>query len=91
MGTVSPRLIRWVEEHFKDPGSASAVIEDLSALEQGERVQAAVAIWSYGDYPRFREAIQTARADWRDALVRAGLENDNWAYLLDLNLGRLDN
>jgi hypothetical protein len=90
MSTVSPRLIRWIEEHFQEPGSASAVVEELSSLEQGERVQAAVAIWSWGNYPRFREAIQMAREDWRDALVRAGLENDNWPHLLDLNLGRVD-
>ncbi|MDP9182411.1 MAG: hypothetical protein M3P04_06495 [Actinomycetota bacterium] len=90
MSTVSPRLARWIEQHFQEPGSASAVIVDLSSLEQGERVQAAVALWSYGNYQRFREAIQMARDDWRDALARAGLENDNWPYLLDLNLGRGD-
>ena len=31
---------------------------------------------------RFRDALDLARTDWRDLLVSAGLEHDNWPQVL---------
>ena len=83
----SPRLVRRIERDFPAPGSADAVIDAVSDLGEGERVQAAVVLWSDGDYLRLREAIEVAKTDWRDALVRAGLENEDWPHLLVAALG----
>ena len=49
----------------------------------GEREQAAVVFWADGDMTRLRDAVAVARQDWRDALVRAGLADDDWKARLD--------
>lgn len=53
-----------------------------------ERVQAAALIISQGNWGRFLEALRLIELDWRDALVGAGLENDDWPVKLDKILGR---
>jgi hypothetical protein len=39
-----------------------------------------------GDIGRLREAVAVARPDWRDALVRLGLADDDWQQKLDAEL-----
>jgi hypothetical protein len=36
---------------------------------------------------RLREAVGVAERDWRDALVRAGLADDDWSEQLDRKFG----
>jgi hypothetical protein len=50
-------------------------------------VQASVVLWAQGDWGRLEEAADVAQQDWRDALVRAGLADDDWPSRLDVALG----
>lgn len=52
-----------------------------------ERVQAAALIISRGEWQRFLEALRLIEIDWRDALLGAGLENDDWPMKLQALLG----
>jgi hypothetical protein len=61
--------------------------ELVGAVGETERVQAAVVIWANGDLARLRDARDLATQDWRDVLVRAGLADDDWRSLLDIELG----
>jgi hypothetical protein len=69
------------------PGSADALIRRLAAVEQGERVQAAVVLWARGDLGRFDDSLALCEVDWRDALVRGELADDDWPERLDAELG----
>lgn len=82
MAEVSDRLARRVVRDF---GSDDAALPLLAELE-GERIQAAVVIWARGDIDRLREGAELARRDWRDALVRAGLADDDWRQRLDAEI-----
>jgi hypothetical protein len=87
---VSDRLRKRIERDFPEPGSAPAVIELVGAVEETERVQAAVVLWARGDLARLRDARDLASQDWRDVLVRAGLADEDWRSRLDAELGPLD-
>jgi hypothetical protein len=87
MGTVSDRLRRRIERDFPEPGSARAVIDMVGAVNESERVQAAVVVWASGDLARLRDARDLAERDWRDVLMRAGLADEDWPSRLDAELG----
>jgi hypothetical protein len=53
----------------------------------GERVCTAVTVLAAGDVGRLRNAIESARTDWRDLLVAADLADDSWPAQLDRMLG----
>ncbi len=63
------------------------MIGRLATVEQGERVQAAVVLWAGGDLGRFDDSLAVCEVDWRDALVRGGLADDDWPERLDAELG----
>jgi hypothetical protein len=46
--------------------------------EGDERIYAAILKIADRDVDRLLEAIDLAEADWRDVLVGAGFENDDW-------------
>jgi len=50
--------------------------------ELGARVQMAVLKLAAGEFDSFADALRLAETDWRDALVAAGLEHDNWPEVL---------
>ncbi len=88
----TPRLTRRIRADF-DAEDVDLVIGALgelavpSAPRTGERVQAAIVKLSRGDLGRFDRALEGARRDWRDVLVAAGFEHEDWAQRLDEYLG----
>jgi hypothetical protein len=97
------RLTDRVRADFPAAGSAGEILRllhrmvvDLAGsqlVEEGydrwaERVSAAVVVVADGDVARLLQAIDDARADWRDVLVAADLARDDWAERLDVLLGR---
>ena len=87
MSEISDRLRRRVTRDFPAPGSAEAILVALAEEASSERVQAAIVMWAAGDLGRFREGLAMAKQDWRDALCRVGLQNDDWAERLMRELG----
>jgi hypothetical protein len=73
---------------LRDFGVDAASVEDRIALaSDSERIQAAAVLWADGDPARLTDVLRLVQVDWRDALVRAGLENDDWPQKLDEELG----
>ena len=87
MGDVTDRVASRVRRDFPDPGSAEDLIRRLATADAGERVQAAVVLWAGGDLRRFNDSLELASRDWRDVLVRGGLETEDWPERLDAELG----
>ena len=87
MAEPTARLAARVRRDFPDPGSANAIINDLRDLKAVERLQAAIVLWARGDRERFRDSLALVKVDWRDVLVRGGLEHDGWQRDLDAELG----
>lgn len=56
--------------------------------EGAERIGGAILIVAGGDIDRLVEAAAIAEADWRDVLVAAGLQHDDWRARLDEALER---
>jgi hypothetical protein len=90
---ISPRLTRWINHQFP-AGSAEMVLSELRELpeqviggQDPERIQAALVIRTAGDWHRFQQYLALAKSDWRDALVGAGLANQDWPSHLDALLG----
>ncbi len=90
---VTPRLARWVAHHFP-AGSADEVLSTLRNLPSGltggqdaERVHASLVIRTGGDWRAFQQRLALAEIDWRDALVGAGLGDEDWPHRLDAVLG----
>lgn len=83
----SARLAARIRRDFPEPGSADAIIANLGELDTNERVQAAIVLWARGDLNRFRDSVALAFIDWRDVLVRGGLENEDWPLILVRELG----
>jgi hypothetical protein len=54
----------------------------LADHQSAERIQAAIVLGSQGDLTRFRSWLDLACADWRDALLGAGLGNEDWQRIL---------
>ncbi|TPG17354.1 hypothetical protein EAH86_11510 [Pedococcus bigeumensis] len=85
--------MRWVESEFPT-GSSEKVLEELRDLPDGvfggqvpERIQASLVIRTGGDWHVFQQWVQLAHSDWRDALVGAGLGDEDWRIRLDAVLG----
>jgi hypothetical protein len=86
MAEPSARLEARIRHDFPEPGSADAVLDKLRVLDTDERIQAAIVLWAQGDLNRFRDSLALAHVDWRDVLVRGGLENEDWRQVLDSEL-----
>ncbi len=65
-------------------------LDTLPGPQTAERVQAAIVKLSRGDLERFDRALEEARRDWRDVLVAAGFEHEDWPERLDEYLGPVD-
>jgi hypothetical protein len=90
---ISPRLTRWINRQFPE-GSAEMVLSELRELpeevvggQDPERIQASLVIRTAGDWYGFQQGLTIARSDWRDALVGAGLGDEDWPARLDAVLG----
>lgn len=90
---ISPRLTRWVNREFPK-GSAEMVLAELRAMpeeviggQDPERIQASLVIRTAGDWYKFQQCLTLAKSDWRDALVGAGLGDEDWPSHLDALLG----
>ncbi len=62
-----------------------ATIADLPGCKNAygrARIQLAILLCANGDLAEFRSALDLAQTDWRDLLVDAGLEHDNWREVL---------
>jgi hypothetical protein len=86
MTDPTARLAARIRRDFPEPGSAEVIIESLRDVDAGERVQTAIVLWARSDLSRFRDSLALAHVDWRDVLVRGGLENDDWHQVLDAAL-----
>jgi hypothetical protein len=91
---VSERLRRWIDREFAK-GSSENVLEVLGALPEDvlggqdpERIHASLVIKTGGDWYMFERWLELARSDWRDALVGAGLGDEDWKDRLNDVLGR---
>jgi hypothetical protein len=91
---VSRRLTRWINREFPE-GSSEMVLAELRDLPDGviggqdpERIQASLVIRTGGDWHAFQQWLKLAHSDWRDALVRAALGDDDWRSRLDDVLGQ---
>lgn len=87
MAIASERLRRRIEREFREPGSATDVIDVVGAVNESERVQAAVVVCAAGDLARLRDALDLAKQDWRDVLMNADLAGEDWPSRLDAELG----
>ncbi|TFG69078.1 MAG: hypothetical protein E4H24_01765 [Thermomicrobiales bacterium] len=90
---ISPRVADRVARDFLGKRT-SQVLELLSSLDLGgtsiegdERICGAILIIADGDLDRLINAAAEAEIDWRDVLVLAGLENEDWPQRLDDVLG----
>ena len=89
---ISPRLERHVRETF-DESVCDEALDRLKAIvdplghDVSERVLAAVVLASNGDFDKFLEMAHLAEVDWRDVLVAAGLEYEDWETELTRRLG----
>jgi hypothetical protein len=90
---VSRRLTRWIDREFA-AGSSEKVLEVLRTLpehvvgdQDPERIQASLVIGTAGDWYAFQRVVHLVHSDWRDALVGAGLGDEDWRHRLDDVLG----
>ena len=89
---LTRRIARHVPQHLG--GDAELV---LSALEDwrisyedeppSERLTAAVVLGADGRLDGIDAMLRLAEQDWRDLLVSAGLEHEDWPQVLDRRLG----
>ena len=93
--TPSRRLTKRVRQDF-EPGHVKAVLDHLGTIPESlplginqhpERMQAALVLPARGDLEAFLARMRLAQADWRDALVAAGLGDGDWSARLDHELG----
>ena len=90
---VTPRVERYVRERF-GADEADLVISALrewripyEAEPPGERLVAAVVLVADGRLEGVDEGIEIAERDWRDLLVAAGLQHEDWRRVLRSRLG----
>ncbi len=90
---ISTRLVCWINSTFS-AGTSKRVLEELRGLPEAvsagqnpERILAALVLGSGGDWATFQRQLQLVNADWRDALVGAGLGDANWRERLNEELG----
>ena len=86
--SVSPRLAAKIEEIF--PAESESVIASLDEVDEklfrgeaGDRLLAAMIIYSEGRIEGFSLALEEVSEDWRDVLVGAGLDEDDWPEKLE--------
>jgi hypothetical protein len=59
----------------------------VAEASDSERTQAAIVLWAGGNLGRVLDSVDLAHVDWRDVLVRGGLEHEDWRNRLDSELG----
>jgi hypothetical protein len=90
---ISPRVRRRVEREYWGRTRDEALYL-LSEMDLGpwradedpagrERIQAATLELARGDVRELLRAVAEAETDWRDVLVAAGLENEDWPRRVD--------
>jgi len=90
---VTARIRNRIAQDFPAPGSADEVTRLVSGAtccgwgSSPERVQASILLWARGDVGRVRDAVATAKADYRDAVTLGGLAQADWEQKLDTELG----
>ena len=84
---MSDRLRARITRDFPAPGSADEVALIVGGASDSERVQAAIVLWAAGSLDRLLDSVALTAVDWRDTLVRGGLEHDDWPSRLDAELG----
>jgi hypothetical protein len=52
--------------------------DERRRAEQDARIHLGILKYADGDIDRFRHALRTAREDWRDLLMMAGLAHPDW-------------
>ena len=77
----TPKLHADVLELLESATSESSRIHGTAAGH--ERVHAAMLILAQGNVDKLLHAASEAEMDWRDLLVAAGLENDDWPARVD--------
>jgi hypothetical protein len=87
MATMSARLRARIDRDFPEPGSRQEVARLVAEASDSERIQAAIVFWAHGDMDRLLSSIKLTAMDWRDTLVRGGLEHEDWPTRLDVELG----
>jgi hypothetical protein len=97
---ISERVLRRVAREYRGRGLDEALyllgemdlrpwrIDDDPAGP--ERVHVAVLELARGNVQELLRAVVEAETDWRDVLVAAGLENDDWARRVDELLAEPD-
>lgn len=55
---------------------------DESRSHERDRVQLAILTLANGSLSEFEKWLREARVDWRDVLVAAGMEHENWPRVL---------
>ncbi len=84
MPPPTARLRRRIERDFPEHGRSAEVVRLLGQWSPDgwnvdvERVQAAILILAGGRINGVLDAIEDARADWRDVLIAADLARDDW-------------
>lgn len=87
MAALSARLRARINRDFPEPGSADEVARIVGQASDSERVQAAILLWANGSLDRLLDSVALTAVDWRDTLVRGGLEHEDWPSRLDAELG----
>jgi hypothetical protein len=88
---VTPRIERYVRQHFDDADLVLSALDEwrISYEEEppGERLVAAVVLVADGRLDGVDEGFRIAEQDWRDLLVAAGLQHEDWRTVLTARLG----
>lgn len=91
MAQPSKRLVRRISEarvgQVVDQLLHIPETRPLGSHQDAERLQACIVLSAQGDYQAFLAAMDLSRVDWRDALVGAGLGDEDWPERLDAALG----
>lgn len=89
MVDVSGRIAAAVRSEYE--GSADSVLDMLRELDlpgpNSERIAAAILARGRGHDAAVLDACALALTDWRDVLMGTGLENGDWAEVLDSRFG----
>ena len=88
MEFVSRRLRTRIDRDFPAPGSADEISRLVAEASDSERIQAAIVLWADGNVERVLDSVDLTHIDWRDVLVRGGLEHEDWRDRLDAELNR---
>jgi hypothetical protein len=89
---LSPRVVARLERDFRGRRTAEAryLLESIdigpTTPDGWERICGAILVVADSDPDRLVRAAYDTEMDWRDVLVAAGLENDDWPERLDAAL-----